>query len=268
MAKRKSGDFLKMPKIHKREPNFVTRIVANILGFFVRLMFRIEVKGLENLPKSGAYVLAANHVTYLDALAVAYMVYFKARRTPHFLAKGNLFKAPIIGDILIACEQVPVYRGGHSNREPMDAAHAILDAGRVITIYPEGTLTREPNGWPMRGKIGAIKMALEKDVPFIPMAQWGTEKILPTYSKRFRPNPFHPVRMVIGEELDLSKYRGRKLSNAEFAEANELAMKAITRLTEQLRGAKAPETLFDPREAGLAEHGNFKTGPKPQVGEK
>jgi hypothetical protein len=74
--------------------------------------------------------------------------------------------------------------------------------------------------------------------------------------------------MVIGEELDLSKYRGRKLSNVEFAEANELAMKAITRLTEQLRGAKAPETLFDPREAGLAEHGNFKTGPKPQVGEK
>ncbi len=83
MAKRKSGDFLKMPKIHKREPNFVTRIVANLLGFFVRLMFRIEVKGLENLPKSGAYVLAANHVTYLDALAVAYMVYVKARRTPH-----------------------------------------------------------------------------------------------------------------------------------------------------------------------------------------
>ena len=74
--------------------------------------------------------------------------------------------------------------------------------------------------------------------------------------------------MVIGEELDLDKYRGRKLTNTDYAETNELAMKAITKLTEQLRGAKAPKKLFDPREAGLAEHGNFKTGPKPQVGEK
>ena len=267
MAKKKSGDFLKMPKIHKKEPNFATRIVANLLGGFVRVLFRTKVEGLENLPKTGGYVLAANHVTYLDALAVAYMVYFQARRTPHFLAKGNLFKAKIVGDILIACEQVPVYRGGHSNREPMDAAHAVLEAGRVITIFPEGTLTREPNGWPMRGKIGALKLALDCNVPFIPMAQWGSEQVLATYSKKLRPKPWHPVRMIIGKPLNLDKYRGRKLTNSEFTEVTELAMREIIKLTEVLRGETAPEGIFDPRDHGLAEYGNFKKEPKKQVGE-
>lgn len=268
MAKKKSGDFLKMPKIHKTDMNWRAAIVANLLKPVVRSLFRIEVKGLENVPKSGAYVLGANHVTYLDALAVAYMVYFKLHRLPHFLAKGNLFKTPLVGSILVGVEQVPVYRGGHTNREPMEAAHAMLRAGRVITIFPEGTLTREPNGWPMRGKVGALKLALENNVPFIPMAQWGSEQVLATYSKKLRPKPWHPVRMIIGKPLDLDKYRNRKLSNAEYTEVTELAMRAITELTEQLRGAKAPEKLFDPREHGLAEYGNFLTGPKPQVGEQ
>jgi 1-acyl-sn-glycerol-3-phosphate acyltransferase len=268
MAKKKSGDFLKMPKIHKKDIHFGTRIVANILKPIVRSLYRIEVKGVENVPKTGAYVLGANHVTYLDALAVAYLVYFKLHRTPHFLAKGNLFKVPVVGSILLGVEQVPVYRGGHSNRDPMDAANAVLQAGRVIAIFPEGTLTREPDGWPMRGKIGALRLALENDVPFIPMAQWGSEVVLPTYSRKLRPKPWHPVRMIIGKPLDLDKYRGRKLSNNEYLEVTELAMKAITKLTEELRGGKAPAKLFDPRDHGLAEHGNFKTGPKKQVGEQ
>lgn len=268
MAKKKSGDFLKMPKIHKKDIHFGTRIVANVLKPFVRAMYGLQVRGAENVPKTGGYVLAANHVTYLDALAVAYAVYFRLHRTPHFLAKGNLFKAPLVGSILLGVEQVPVYRGGHSNREPMDAAHAVLEAGRVITIFPEGTLTREPDGWPMRGKIGAIKLALDCDVPFIPMAQWGTEQVLATYSKKLRPKPWHKVQVLIGEPLNLDKFRGRKLTNAEYTEATELAMQEITRLTEILRGAKAPEKLFDPREHGLSEHGNFKKPPKPQVGEK
>ncbi|MDE2387268.1 MAG: 1-acyl-sn-glycerol-3-phosphate acyltransferase [Actinomycetales bacterium] len=267
MAKKKSGDFLKMPKIHKKDIHFGTRLVANFLKPIVRALYRIEVKGVENVPKTGGYVIAANHVTYLDALAVAYMVYFRLKRTPHFLAKGNLFKAPVIGSVLLGVEQVPVYRGGHSNREPMDAAHAVLDAGRVIAIFPEGTLTREPDGWPMRGKIGAVKLALDCNVPFIPMAQWGTEVVLPTYSKKLRPKPWHPVRMIIGEPLNLDKYRGRKLTNNDYAEATELAMAEITRLTEILRDAKAPAKVFDPREHGLSEHGNFKKAPKKQVGE-
>ncbi|MEY4348762.1 MAG: hypothetical protein RL719_59 [Actinomycetota bacterium] len=268
MAKKKSGDFLRMPKIHKNDIHFGTRIVANILKPIVRLMYRVEVVGKENLPKTGAYVLGANHVTYVDALAVAYAVYFRIKRTPHFLAKGNLFKAPLIGSILLAVEQVPVYRGGHSNREPMDAANEMLQNGRVIAIFPEGTLTREPNGWPMRGKIGAIKMALDNNVPFYPMGQWGTEVVLPTYSKDLRPKPWHKVRMIVGPELDLSAYRNRKLSNQDYTDATELAMKAITELVEELRGEKAPAKLFDPREHGLAEHGNFKKAPKRQVGEK
>jgi 1-acyl-sn-glycerol-3-phosphate acyltransferase len=74
--------------------------------------------------------------------------------------------------------------------------------------------------------------------------------------------------MIVGPELDLSGYRNRKLSNQDYTDATELAMKAITKLVEELRGEKAPAKLFDPREHGLAEHGNFKKAPKRQVGEK
>lgn len=266
MARKRSE--LRMPTIHATDMNWRVRWVAGILGPIVRLMFRVEVKGMENVPKTGAYVLGANHVTYLDALAVAYMVYFKLRRLPHFLAKGNLFKAPVIGDILLSVEQVPVYRGGHTNREPMEAANAMLQAGRVITIFPEGTLTREPDGWPMRGKVGALKLAIENNVPFIPMAQWGSEQVLATYSKKLRPKPWHPVRMIIGKPLDLSAYQGKKISNADYTEITELAMKSITALVEELRGEKAPAKLFDPREHGMSEYGNFKRKkPKRQVGD-
>lgn len=268
MATKKSGDFLRMPKIHKTDMNWRAAIIAGILRPIIRLMFRIDVKGIENLPKSGAYVLGANHVTYLDALAVAYAVYYRMRRLPHFLAKGNLFKAPLVGSILLSVEQVPVYRGGHTNREPMDAANAMLQAGRVISIFPEGTLTREPDGWPMRGKVGALKLAIENDVPFIPMGQWGTEQVLATYSKKLRPKPWHTVRMIIGEPLKLDAYRGRKLTNAEYTEITEMAMRAITQQVEKLRGAKAPAKLYDPREHGQSEYGNFKKAPKRQVGDK
>ncbi len=267
MGNKKTGDFLRMPVVHEKELNWRVKLVAGFLRPIVRLMYGLKVEGIENIPKTGAYVIGANHVTYLDALAVAYAVYYRIHRLPHFLAKGNLFKTPVVGAVLRAVEQVPVYRGGRSNREPMDAANLMLQSGRVIAIFPEGTLTREPDGWPMRGKVGAIRLAIDNKVPFIPMGQWGTEVVLPTYSKKLRPKPWHKVRMIIGKPMDLSAYYGKQLSNSDYTEITKQAMKEITALVEELRGAKAPDELFDPRDHGLSEFGNFKKAPKKQVGE-
>ena len=212
----------------------------------MRLSFKIRLKGAENLPKSGSYILAGNHCTELDGLALAYVVYKRLHRAPHFFAKGALCRVPVIGKILLRAGQIPIY----------------LQADQVVGIFPEGTLTREPNLWPMRGKFGAVKLALDNNVPLYVFGQFGTEKVMAQYTKRFRPGFWKPVDFVIGHEVDLSKFRNQRAGATEMLEATELVMKEITKLVEEIRGEKAPAELFDPAKHGMSETGNFKKGEK------
>ncbi len=251
-----------MPKINSSERHFVLALVATILIPIVRLLFVVKPKGIEKLPKHGSYILVANHVTNVDALAVAYLVYVQLKRAPHFLAKESLFRVPVIGSILRAAGQIPVYRSGHRNDTPLKAAHAYLEAGHTIAIFPEGTLTRSPELWPMRGKSGAIRLALETGVPVYPVGQWGSEQILPQYGSKFRPGFWKPVNMIIGDEIDLSNYRKRQLNPDELNQATKVVMQTITELVEELRGEKAPLELWDPAKAGQTTSGNFKKASK------
>ncbi|MEY3676936.1 MAG: hypothetical protein RL351_163 [Actinomycetota bacterium] len=251
-----------MPKINSSERHFVLALVASVLIPIVRLLFVVKPKGIEKLPKHGSYILVANHVTNVDALAVAYLVYVKLKRAPHFLAKESLFRVPLIGPILRAAGQIPVYRSGHRNDTPLKAAHAYLEAGHTIAIFPEGTLTRSPELWPMRGKSGAIRLALETGVPVYPVGQWGSEKILPQYGSKFRPGFWKPVNILIGDEIDLSNYRKRQLNPDELNQATKVVMQTITELVEELRGEKAPLELWDPAKAGQTTSGNFKKASK------
>lgn len=251
-----------MPKINSSERHFVLALVASVLIPIVRLLFVVKPKGIEKLPKHGSYILVANHVTNVDALAMAYLVYVQLKRAPHFLAKEGLFRVPVIGAILRAAGQIPVYRSGHRNDTPLKAAHAYLDAGHTIAIFPEGTLTRSPELWPMRGKSGAIRLALETGVPVFPVGQWGSEQILPQYGSKFRPGFWKPVNMIIGDEIDLSSFRKRQLNPDELNQATKVVMQTITELVEELRGEKAPLELWDPAKAGQTSSGNFKKASK------
>lgn len=249
---------LPMPKIKSVEKSFSVRAAASVLIPLVRSMFHLKVEGLEKLPKKGSYILVSNHVTNVDALAVAYFVYKYLNRGPHFLAKESLFRIPVIGKVLTAAGQIPVYRSTHRNDGPLRAANEYLAAGHCIAIFPEGTLTRDPDLWPMRGRTGAVRLALETNVPVYAIAHWGSEEILPTYGSKFRPNPAKAVRILVGGEIDLAKYRKKQLSPAEVQDATELVMDTITKLVEQLRGEKAPAKRWDSAEAGQAATGNFK----------
>jgi 1-acyl-sn-glycerol-3-phosphate acyltransferase len=258
-SQKRANRELKMPKVTDKDRPFAMQLVARVLGLVMRLLFTVKLlKGKENVPKTGAYILAGNHVTYLDAIATAYLTFFKLKRGPHFMAKGPLFNVPVLGPMLRGVGQIPVYRNGRVNAEPMDAAKHFLQAGRVITIFPEGTLTRDPEGWPMKGRPGAVRLALETGTPVIPFGQWGTEAIMPTYEKKFLPQPWHACRFIIGKEIDLDKFRGRKLSNAELLEATDIVMQEILKLTAEVRGEKAPKQLYDPRAEGQSTTGNFK----------
>jgi 1-acyl-sn-glycerol-3-phosphate acyltransferase len=260
MAKPKKE--LPMPKINSSERHFVLALVASILIPLVRLLFKVVPTGQEKLPKKGAYILVSNHVTNLDALAVAYFVYAQLKRAPHFLAKESLFRLPLIGPIITAAGQIPVYRSHHRNDTPLKSAHAYLKAGHSIAIFPEGTLTRSPELWPMRGKTGAIRLALETGVPVYPVGQWGSEVILPQYGSKFRPGFWKPVRILVGDEINLDNFRKKQLNPDELNDATKLVMESITELVEELRGEKAPSELWDPQKAGQTTSGNFKKASK------
>lgn len=256
MAKKKGA--LPMPEFKSKERHASLNAIAAFLIPVVRGMFKLRVKGLENLPMAGPYVLVSNHVTNVDPLVVAYLTYVNIGRAPHFLAKESLFRIPVVGKLLLAAGQIPVYRtSGQRNDEPLRAAHQFLKNGHTIAIFPEGTLTREPNLWPMRGKTGAVRLALDTNVPVFPMAHWGSHEVLPRYGSKFRPGFWKKVDVLVGPEIDLGKYRHPQLSPAEATEATALVMQHITALVEQLRNAKAPEVLYDPVAQGQSATGNF-----------
>jgi 1-acyl-sn-glycerol-3-phosphate acyltransferase len=245
-----------LPKV-QRENSFAFVLVAMVIAPILRLMFNIKTSGKENLPQGG-YILVGNHLSYLDPFSFAYSVYLQMKRVPHYLAKESIFRIPIIGKILPKVGQIPVYRGGKSNEEPLRAAKEFLKAGQVVVIFPEGTLTRDPDQWPMRGKAGAIRLAVELGLPIVPCGQWGVEKVLGNYSKKFRPNPFHVVRVKIGKPMFFRELDGKTPTAQELADATDKVMREISAIVGELRGETPPAQLWDPTKVGQSEIGNFR----------
>lgn len=245
-----------LPKV-QRENSFAFVLVAMVLAPILRLMFTIKTSGKENLPQGG-YILVGNHLSYLDPFSFAYSVYIHMKRVPHYLAKESIFRIPIIGKILPKVGQIPVYRGGKSNEEPLRAAKEFLKAGQVVVVFPEGTLTRDPDQWPMRGKAGAIRLAVELGLPIVPCGQWGVEKVLGNYSKKFRPNPFHVVRVKIGKPMFFRELEGKTPTAQELAAATDTVMREISAIVGELRGETPPKELWDPTKVGQSEIGNFR----------
>ena len=245
-----------LPKV-QRENSFAFILVAIVIAPILRLMFTIKTSGKENLPEGG-YILVGNHLSYLDPFSFAYSVYLHMKRVPHYLAKESIFRIPIIGKLLPKVGQIPVYRGGKSNEEPLRAAKEFLKAGQVVVVFPEGTLTRDPDQWPMRGKAGAIRLAVELGLPIVPCGQWGVEKVLGNYSKKFRPNPFHVVRVKIGKPMFFRELEGKTPTTQELASATDKVMHEIANIVGELRGETPPKELWDPTKVGQSEIGNFR----------
>lgn len=240
------------PRGERRGPGW--RVLAALVIPFLNLVGRYRMRDLDRIPKSGAFVFAPNHNSNLDPLVTAYVLW-KAGRIPRFLAKASLFKVPVFGSILRGTGQIPVERAGRNATDSLKAASRLVDDGLAVIVYPEGTLTRDPGLWPMRGKSGAVRLALEHDVPLIPCAHWGVQRILPTYGKRLSFFPRKDVEIVVGEPVDLSAFEGRPLDAATLAAATLVVMQAITALLEGLRGERAPAERWDPAEHGQSEFG-------------
>ncbi|MDQ0427607.1 1-acyl-sn-glycerol-3-phosphate acyltransferase [Planomicrobium stackebrandtii] len=163
-------------------------------------LYRFEIIGAENFPKEGGILLCSNHIHALDPPVVG----MTAPRTVHFMAKEELFKAPILGPILPKVNAFPVKRG-MSDREALRTALKILKNGDVVGLFPEGT--RSTDGILKKGLSGAGFFALRGNADVMPCAIIGPYKA------------FRKVKVVYGEPIRMAPFRERKASVDEVTEA-------------------------------------------------
>ena len=218
-------------------------------------------RGGEHIPATGGCVLALNHISHLDPLTCAHFVYAWGRIV-RFLTKSELFDVPVVGRVVRSARQIPVYRLTSSASLSFAAAVEAVRAGECVVVYPEGTLTRQPDLWPMTGKSGAARIALAAEVPVIPVAQWGAHRILPPYTKRPRLLPRKTISMTAGPPVSLEDLRARELTPQVLREATDRVMDEITRLLEEIRSEQAPAVRFDPRTSGVRLTGNPNKQPR------
>lgn len=242
----------------KRRPSVFWALASLILPLW-SLMVRYRFTRDSKLPQTGPFILAPNHYSEIDPIAMGAAVWHLGR-LPRFMAKASLFKVPVLGWFLRASGQIPVERTGSSRSSsgnPMGAANQLIERESGVIVYPEGSLTRDPELWPMRGKSGAVRLALASGIPLIPVAHWGTQHLMPRYAKRIHPFPRKTIHIAVGEAIDLSEFEGRALDQKTVTAATELLMSEITALLAGLREEVAPDERWDPSKHQQNETGRF-----------
>jgi 1-acyl-sn-glycerol-3-phosphate acyltransferase len=213
------------------------------------LLFRLRYRHAERVPVSGPVLVVANHVSILDPLACARLVWDNGR-VPHFLAKESVFRG-VLGPLLRGAGQIPVARFTADAHEALQAAEADLAAGNLVVIYPEGSVTRDPDWWPMESRTGVARLALTTDAVVLPVAQWGPQRVHDYHSGKLRLRLRTPADYLVGEPVDLSEQRarlraGRPLTAALLKETTDLIMSRVRDQLADLREEPAPPG-FHPR---------------------
>jgi 1-acyl-sn-glycerol-3-phosphate acyltransferase len=196
----------------------------------LRAWFRLRHDGLERIPKQGPAIVACNHISYLDPLTNGEAV-DRAGRRARFLAKQELFRIPVVGTVLRGAGQIAVARGSRDGSS-LDRAVEALEAGEVVVIYPEGTVTDRADGLPMQGKTGVARLALRTGVPIVPMASWGSREVWQKSGKgslRFG----RPILTKIGPPIPTT--RDPDAAATEWRALTDDVMEAISDLAVELR---------------------------------
>ncbi|WP_435798969.1 lysophospholipid acyltransferase family protein [Peribacillus asahii] len=184
------------------------RFARNVVKIILTPIFRIQTVGRERFPKDGGVLICANHIDNLDPPVVG----ITSPRDIHFMAKEELFHAPILKQLLPNINAFPVKRG-LSDKGALKMGLKILKDGEVLGLFPEGT--RSKTGELGKGLAGAGFFALRTNAVVVPCAIIGPYK------------PFRKLKVVYGKPVDFSQYREQKLSAEE---ATEIIMDEIRKL--------------------------------------
>jgi 1-acyl-sn-glycerol-3-phosphate acyltransferase len=223
------------------------RIAVGALRPTMRLFTSHEWRGAENLPSTGGFVVCSNHISDSDPIALAHFLYDHGH-PPYFLAKAALFTLPVVGRIVKGAGQIPVFRDGPDAMKAFGPAVQAVRDGKCVAIYPEATVSRDPALWPMTGKTGAARVALETGCPVIPVAQWGAQALLPYHAYVPRLLPRKRMQVLAGPPVDLADLAEQPLDVTVLREATARIIGAITGLLAQLRvGETPPATPYDRR---------------------
>jgi len=236
--------------VSRRRIGFWYRLAAVICKPPLLVLFRRDWQGMEHIPADGGFITAVNHNSYLDPLSYAHYQY-NTGRVPRFLAKAGLFRSGFVGLMMRGTGQIPVYRETTDAANAFRAAVSAIDKGECVAFYPEGTLTRDPELWPMQGKTGAARVALLTKAPVIPVAQWGANDAMPPYAKekKLRLFPRKTLRVKAGPPVDLSAFHGQEPTAEVLRAVTDVIMAAITEQLAGLRGEPAPAEPYDWRKA-------------------
>jgi 1-acyl-sn-glycerol-3-phosphate acyltransferase len=205
-------------------------IARLILRPLFLLFFRPHVVGRENVPATGAFIIASNHLSFIDSMAIPLM----APRRVGYLAKAEYFTGSGLRGWLTrtwftALGALPVERQTHrAAQEALDTAMTVLRSGGGFGIYPEGTRSRD--GKLARGKTGVAWLALTADCPVVPVGLTGTDRIQPVGARWWRP---HRFTVVFGKPLTFPEHRGEAGSNRARREVTDAIMEAIAELSGQ-----------------------------------
>lgn len=188
-----------------------------LLGPLLKMLFRPWVRGAQNVPSTGAAILASNHLSFSDSIFLP----LQTRRPVVFLAKSEYFTGKGIKGALVrwffkSTGQLPIDRsGGKASEASLNTGLNVLGQGQLLGIYPEGT--RSPDGRLYRGRTGIARMVLEAKVPVIPVAMIDTEKVQPIGKRLPR---IRRIGIVLGEPLDFSRFDGM--------EGDRIVLRAVT----------------------------------------
>ena len=231
-----------------RPPRFWEALAVVVVKPLSRLFVKRRWRGGQNIPRTGGLIIAANHLSWSDPVLLAHYLYNNGR-WPTILAKAGIFRVPVLGHAVTELQAIPVERNSTEATQSLKIAEQRLRNGACIMFYPEGTITRDPDLWPMAGKTGVARLALATGVPVVPIAHWGAQELLPYGAKKPRLLPRKTFHVIAGPPVDLSKYAGKPMRGSVLREATADITAAITALLAEIRDEKAPDTPYDPKNA-------------------
>lgn len=200
-----------------REEN---KVLYATLRMLVRLFFQVccrwRILGLENMPANGPVVVAANHISWWDPIVVGCAL----ERQVHFMAKKELFQIPIVGGLISRLGTFPVRRG-RADRTAIKQALKLLEEGKVLGIFPEGT--RSKSGELQKPHPGAAMISLKASAPIVPVACIGTRNM-------FSRDWFRPITVNIGSPLIYEQHFGKKLTMTTLETVSQEIMDEIGKL--------------------------------------
>lgn len=201
-----------------------------LLGPGLKVYYHPWAEGLENVPETGAAILASNHLSFSDSVFLPLVL----KRKVVFLGKAEYFtgkgiKGAATRAFMEGVGTIPVHRGGgRASEAALRTGLQVLGNGELLGIYPEGT--RSPDGRLYRGKTGVARLAIEADVPILPVAMIGTDIAQPVGQKL--PSRVD-IGVRIGEPIHASDYTGKQDDRDALRDLTDAVMMAIQKLSGQ-----------------------------------